>query len=320
VVDNKSTKTRRGLGKGLGSLILSSDAESGVNIDFTEIPINKVEANPNQPRIDFSEERLAELQESIRKDGLLQPIIVRPVGSGYQIVAGERRWQACKRLGYQTIAAKVIIVNDIEAQEISLVENLQRDNLNPIEEARGYQRLIDISGRKQKDIAESVSKNQATISNALRLLSLPEEVQEMMFEGKLSAGHGRAVLSVSDEEVRVRLATKIIDESLSVREAESIARLYGTHGLERSKRLPTPRSFKLVARRLRQQLETSVRVKSVRGKNRIEIEFKDEEDLQRIVDLLGNVSSRTEAEANNLQLPEPVDFEEWNNRESVSIT
>ena len=294
MVDNRNNKPRRGLGRGLGSLILSADAESGVNVDFTEVPIDKIVPNPNQPRVDFSEERLQELLESINKDGLLQPIIIRPEGSGYQIVAGERRWQACKKLGYKTIAAKIVVVDDVVAQEISLVENLQRDNLNPIEEARGYQRLIDLSGRKQKDIATSVSKNQATISNALRLLSLPEEVQEMMLEGKLSAGHGRAILAVPDEEGRVRLTNKIVEENLSVREAESLARLYGVNGLERSKRAPSPRSFKLVARKLRQQFDTSVRVKTVRGKNRIEIEFKDEEDLQRIVDIINGSGSQEE--------------------------
>ena len=305
------SKSKRGLGKGLGSLILSADAESGVNVDFTEIPINKVEPNPNQPRIDFSEEHLQELQDSIQKDGLLQPIIVRPYGSGYQIVAGERRWQACKRLGYKTIAAKIVVVNDIEAQEISLVENLQRDNLNPIEEARGFQRLIDVSGRKQKEIAVSVSKNQATISNALRLLNLPEEIQDMMFEGKLSAGHGRAILSVPDEEGRIRLANKIVEESLSVRETESLARLYGVNGLERSKRTPSPRSFKIVARKLRQQLEASVRVKTVRGKNRIEIEFKDEDDLQRIFDIISPPSLQTMALIGSGWQAELEEEEEW---------
>jgi len=293
VTDNINSRQRRGLGKGLGSLIVSADAESGVNIDFTEIPIDKVTPNPNQPRIDFSAERLAELQESIKKDGLLQPIIVRPEGSGYQIVAGERRWQACKKLGYKTIAAKIVVVNDIEAQEISLVENLQRDNLNAIEEARGYQRLIDISGKKQVEIALSVSKNQATISNALRLLSLPDEIQELMFDGKLSAGHGRAILSIPDEDGRIRLANKIVDENLSVRETETLARLYGVNGLERAKRAASPRSYKIVARKLRQKLETSVKVTTVRGKNKIEIEFKDEDDLQRIFDLIENSQLET---------------------------
>jgi ParB family chromosome partitioning protein len=284
VPEKKTTpsKSKGGLGKGLGSLIVSADAESGRNVDFVEIKISEIKPNPNQPRTDFSEEKIAELMKSIEKDGLLQPILVRPEGSGYQIVAGERRWQSCKRLGYKTIAAKVVVANDIEAQEIALVENLQRDNLNAIEEARGYQRIIELKGCKQKDVAEAVSKNQATISNALRLLSLPEEVQDLMFDGLLTSGHGRAILSVPEEDGRIRLAKKIVDENLSVREAETLARLYGTQGMDRVKRPPSPRSFKIVARKLRQQLETNVRVKSVRGKNRIEIEFKDEEDLERI--------------------------------------
>jgi ParB family chromosome partitioning protein len=291
VVDKKNIKTKGGLGRGLGALIQDADAETGRNIDFTEIKITQVQANPNQPRTDFSEERIVELMNSIKKDGLLQPILVRPEGSDYQIVAGERRWQACKRLGFNTIAAKIIIANDVEAQEIALVENLQRDNLNAIEEARGYRRLIDLKGCKQKDVADAVSKNQATISNALRLLSLPEEVQDLMFEGLLTSGHGRAILAVPEEEGRIRLAKKIVDENLSVREAETLARLYGTRDIERAKRLPSPRSFKLVARKLRQQLATNVRVKSVRGKNRIEIEFKDEEELERIFHMLSDTGN-----------------------------
>ena len=286
MADKKSTKSKGGLGKGLNSLIMSAEVESGRTVDFTEIKVSQIKPNPNQPRTDFSEEKLQELINSIKKDGLLQPILVRPEGSDYQIIAGERRWQACKHLGYSTIPAKVIIANDIETQEISLVENLQRDNLNAIEEARGYQRLIELKGCKQKEVAEAVSKNQATISNALRLLSLPEEVQDKMFDGLLTSGHGRAILTVPDEEARIKLANKIIEENLSVREAENIARFYETQGIERSKRPPSPKSFKIVARKLRQQLSTNVRVKAVRGKSRIEIEFKDENDLQRIFSLL----------------------------------
>jgi ParB family chromosome partitioning protein len=286
VAEKKNLKGKGGLGKGLGSLIQGADAETGRNVDFTEIKISQIKPNPNQPRSDFSEEKIAELMRSIEKDGLLQPVLVRPEGSDYQLVAGERRWQACKRLGFKTIAAKIIIANDIETQEIALVENLQRDNLNAIEEARGYQRLIDLKGCKQREVAEAVSKNETTISNALRLLKLPEEVQDLMFDGLLTSGHGRAILSVPEEEGRIRLAKKIVDESLSVREAESLARLYGTQGIERSRRLPSPRAFKIVARKLRQQLATNVRVKSVRGKSRIEIEFKDETDLERIFHLL----------------------------------
>jgi ParB family chromosome partitioning protein len=297
VAEKKNTKGKSSLGKGLGSLIISADAETGRNVDFTEIKISQINPNPNQPRTDFSDERITELMHSIEKDGLLQPILVRPEGSDYQIVAGERRWQACKRLGFKTIAAKVVIANDIEAQEIALVENLQRDNLNAIEEARGYQRLIELKGCKQKELAEAVSKNQATISNALRLLSLPAEVQDLMFDGLLTSGHGRAILAVPEEDGRIRLAKKIVDENLSVREAETLARLYGTQGIERARRLPSPRSFKIVARKLRQKLETNVRVKNVRGKNRIEIEFKDEEDLERIFLVLSDEQTKVLADS-----------------------
>lgn len=280
--ETKSVKPKGGLGKGLNSLIVSAEAESGRNVDFSEIRIQDIKPNPNQPRTDFSEERISELMSSIEKEGLLQPIIVRPDGSGYQIVAGERRWQACKKLGYKTIAARIVIANEAESQIIALVENLQRDNLNAIEEARGYQRLIELKGCKQAEVAEAVSKNQATISNAIRLLSLPAEVQELMANGLITAGHGRAILAIPDEDGRIRLAKKIASESMSVREAENLARFYGSQGIEQVRRPPSPRSFKLVARKLRQQLLTNVKVKTVRGKNRIEIEFKDEEELERI--------------------------------------
>jgi len=272
-----------GLGRGLGVLLKDATAETGSNVDYREIPLNKISPNPNQPRIGFDEERIQELENSIKKDGLLQPILVRPQGDGYEIIAGERRWQACKRLETETIPAKILILNDVESQQIALVENLQRDNLNAIEEARGYRRLIDLSGCKQKDLAEALSKSTVFISNAMRLLDLPEEVQDMMIEGFLSAGHGRAILSLSDEEARIKLAKKIIEENLTVRETENIARLYSSQGLERTKRAPSPRSFGIAARKLRKLLQTGVRVKTVRGKNKIEIEFSDESDLERIL-------------------------------------
>lgn len=288
-----------GLGRGLSSLIGSAAAESGSNVEYIEVSINRIEPNPHQPRTDFSEERIDELARSIKKDGLLQPILVRPVDNGYQIIAGERRWQACKALDYETMPVKIIVADEVEAQQMALVENLQRDNLNAIEEARGYQRLIDLSGCMQKEIAEAVSKKPTTISNALRLLDLPEEIQEFIYQGQLSQGHGRAILSIPDEEGRIKLAKKVAEEKLSVRETESLARLYATSGLERSKRPPSPRAYKIVARKLRQILETNVKVKSVRGKNRIEIEFKDEDDLERIFLTLNNKSQENLVNTSN---------------------
>jgi ParB family chromosome partitioning protein len=289
-----------GLGTGLGRLIESAESETGTNVDYREIPINKVSPNPNQPRINFDEDRIKELEDSVRKDGLLQPILVRPDGSGYQIIAGERRYLASKRLNKETIPAKILILNDVEAQQVALVENLQRDNLNPIEEARGFKRLLDLSGGLQKDLAEAVSKSHVTISNALRLLDLPEEIQDMMLDGSISAGHGRAILSVPDEEARVRLGKKIADEHLTVREAENIARLYGTQGFERSKRTPSPRAFGIAARKLRKLLKTGVKVKSVRGKNKIEIEFSDESDLERILAAIEDSKDQADPELTSI--------------------
>ena len=285
-----------GLGKGLGSLMGNAAAEAGSNTDIIEVSLDKITPNPNQPRNNFSQEKIDELAKSIAKDGLLQPIIVRPFEDGYQIVAGERRYHACKKVGLDTIPVKVVTIDELHSQELALVENLQRDNLNPIEEAWGYKRLMELGNYKQKDIANAISKDASTISNSLRLLDLPEEVQEMMFDGKLSAGHARAILSlpVEEEEKRISLAKKIADEGLSVREAENIARLYSIQGLGKTKKAPSPKSFKVVARKLRKKLDAPVKVRTSRGKNKIEIEFTDEDDLERIYKLLSGMEVATD--------------------------
>ena len=281
-----------GLGKGLSSLMGNAAAEAGSNTDIVEVSLEKITPNPNQPRTVFDQSKIDDLAKSIEKDGLLQPIIVRPLEDGYQIVAGERRYHACKKIGLDTIPVKIVTLDEARAQEIALVENLQRENINPIEEAWGYRRLMELGDYKQKDIAKAISKNPSTISNALRLLDLPDEVQELMFDGKLSAGHARAILSlpVEQEEKRIELAKKIVSEGLSVREAESMAKLYAVNGTTKTKREPSPKSFKYVARKLRKTLDAPVKVKTVRGKNKIEIEFSDEEELERIFNLINGTN------------------------------
>ena len=261
-------------------------AESGSNTVISEVSLEKISPNPDQPRSNFSREKIDDLAKSIEKDGLLQPIIVRPMGDGYQIVAGERRYHACKKVGLDTIPVRIMVVDDLQCQAIALVENLQRDNLNPIEEAWGYKRLMELGKFKQAELANAISKSPSSISNALRLLDLPEEIQEMMFDGKITAGHARAILSlpVEEEEKRIALAKRIANEGLSVREAESIARLYSVQGIGKPKREPSPKSFKTAARTLRKQLDAPVKVRTSRGKNKIEIEFNDEDDLKRIVE------------------------------------
>ena len=273
-------------------------AESGSNTVISEVSLEKISPNPDQPRSNFSREKIDDLAKSIEKDGLLQPIIVRPMGDGYQIVAGERRYHACKKVGLDTIPVRIMVVDDLQCQAIALVENLQRDNLNPIEEAWGYKRLMELGKFKQAELANAISKSPSSISNALRLLDLPEEIQEMMFDGKITAGHARAILSlpVEEEEKRIALAKRIANEGLSVREAESIARLYSVQGIGKPKREPSPKSFKTAARTLRKQLDAPVKVRTSRGKNKIEIEFNDEDDLKRIVERMTSNEAPTNVE------------------------
>lgn len=254
-----------------------------------EVLLAQVHPNPNQPRTNFKPEEIEELANSIKRHGLLQPILVRKTGDGYEIIAGERRWQACRSLGMETIPVRFWLADDTEAFEAALVENIQRSDLNPIEEAYGYKRLMERKGMTQSEVAQTVSKGRSTIANALRLLDLPEEAQQLLFEEKITAGHARAILSVPTLDGKKSLTNKLMEEKLSVRETEAIARLLA--GREKaastpSSRVPTPQSFKKAARSMSKILELPVRVKTVQGKNKIEIQFKDEDELQRVVAVL----------------------------------
>lgn len=256
------------------------DAEEGI----TEIDIELIAPNPDQPRTNFKKTELEELSNSIKKDGLIQPILVREIEDGdYQIIAGERRWQAAKLAGLKKVPIQVKNVDDDKALELALIENIQRSDLNPIEEAYGYRRLMERQKMTQADIAQAVSKGRSTIANALRLLDLPEDAQQLLFEDKITAGHARAILSVPTKEGRESLTQKIIDNKLSVREAESIARLLSNKGnTSNAKRESLPPRYKAVAKTMRDLFETNVRIKSVKGKNKIEIEFQDEAELERL--------------------------------------
>lgn len=256
------------------------DAEEGI----TEIDIELIAPNPDQPRTNFKKTELEELSNSIKKDGLIQPILVREIEDGdYQIIAGERRWQAAKLAGLKKVPIQVKNVDDDKALELALIENIQRSDLNPIEEAYGYRRLMERQKMTQADIAQAVSKGRSTIANALRLLDLPEDAQQLLFEDKITAGHARAILSVPTKEGRESLTQKIVDNKLSVREAESIARLLSNKGnTSNTKRESLPPRYKAVAKTMRDLFETNVRIKSVKGKNKIEIEFQDEAELERL--------------------------------------
>ena len=260
-----------------------------------KLPIAQVKPNPNQPRTHFDESALAELAESIRENGVLQPLLVRKKGQNYEIIAGERRYQASKLAGLDEVPVIIKDVDDQKMMELALIENLQRSDLNPIEEAKGYQQLIKKSKMTQEALAKAVSKSRSSITNSLRLLDLPEEVQQFLFEGKMTAGHARAILAVPFEEQRIKLAEKVVAEQLSVRATENLAPLFSVGDEPKPARPVTPQSYKKAARVLRQVFNTNVRVKQLRGKNKIEIEFKDEEQLSHILQMVVSLEQGDEA-------------------------
>lgn len=278
-----SPKKKQALGRGLGSLMGEAQTETGFTAADTEIAISDIVPNPNQPRTHFNESQLEELSESIRENGVLQPLLVRKKGQKYEIIAGERRYQASKIAELEKVPVIIKDVDDQKMLELALIENLQRSDLNPIEEAKGYKQLIKASGMTQEALSKAVSKSRSTITNSLRLLDLPEQVQNLLFDGKLTAGHARAILAVPYEESRIKLAEKVVADGLSVRATENLAPLFSVGETPKSPRAVTPQSFKKAARVLRQVFNTNVKVRSSRGKNKIEIEFKDEEDLSRIL-------------------------------------
>lgn len=265
-----------------------SSAEAALH-HLDEVPIELVHPNPNQPRMHFNKEELDELALSIEKDGLLQPILVREDAEGYEIIAGERRWQASQLAGLKKVPVRIKEADDMKVLELALIENLQRSDLNPIEEAYGYKRMMERGNRTQSEVASAVSKGRSTIANALRLLDLPEDAQQMLYEEKITAGHARAILAIPSDEGRAKLTEKLAKEKLSVREAESLARLIAGREKQKNnpvKKPPKPRFFRRAAKDLSESFDTKVQVRSVNGKNKIEIEFKDEEDLHRLYDLM----------------------------------
>lgn len=283
---------KSGLGKGLGLLVGEADAETAGMRSDSVIPIDEITPNKDQPRKLFKVDELAELADSIKQNGILQPLLVRKRGSGYEIVAGERRYQAAKAAGLTEVPVVIREISDDDVFKLALIENLQRSDLSPIEEARGYKQLLMDKGLTQEELAKALSKSRSAITNTIRLLDLPEEVQKYVEEGQLSAGHARAILAVPQEEARIRLAEKVIQEKLSVRQTESLAPLFSVCvEQERPRSAPQPQYFKRAARQLRLALDTNVKVKNVRGKNKIEIEFGSEEQLARIVDLLAGPGS-----------------------------
>ncbi len=281
---------KKALGKGLGSLMGTAEAETAALEPDSNLKISQIVPNKDQPRKLFKEAELSELSDSIKQNGILQPLLVRKKGTKYEIVAGERRYQAAKLAGLEEVPVIIKDISDAEVFKLALIENLQRADLSPLEEARGYKQLIKERSLTQDEVAKLVSKSRSAVTNTLRLLDLPEEVQQFVEDGLITAGHARAILAVPSPEGRVKLAQKVVDEKLSVRQTENLAPLFSVN--EETvvrKREPLPPSFKRAARTLRVALDTNVKVKNVRGKNKLEIEFADDEQLAHLVNLLSGM-------------------------------
>lgn len=289
---------KKGLGKGLDSLIPSNVLDTNDNKQKLEnnqkpdsiVDINKVEPNREQPRKFFDEDALLELSESIKQVGLLQPILVQDRESYYEIIAGERRWRACKLAGLKEIPVIIRKFTEQEIVEISIIENIQREDLNPIEEAMAYKRLLDEFNLKQDEVAEKVSKNRTTITNSLRLLKLCEEVRQMVIDGKLTTGHARAIISIEDPAEQTELAEKIFDEKMSVREVEKYIKSLNKPKSQKIKK--ENESLQVVYSNIEEELKLLFGTKvSISSKNdeksgKLTIEFYSHDDLERIIDII----------------------------------
>ena len=299
---------RNGLGKGLDSLIPDKKVKPAVS-DKTEekvkkeelnksgeimVKINEVEPNREQPRKDFDEDALMELADSIKQFGILQPLLVQKKKDYYEIIAGERRWRAAKIAGIKEVPIIVKNYTDQEIVEISLIENIQRENLNPIEEAMAYKRLLEEFDLKQDEVAERVSKSRTAVTNSMRLLKLSDRVQQMIVDDMISTGHARALLAIDDEEQQYMLANKIFDEKLSVRETEKLVKTLKNPKKEVKK---TIIEHTFVYENIEEQMKNIIGTKvsvnpKANGKGKIEIEYYSEEELERIYDLIMTIKDK----------------------------
>ena len=285
----------KGLGKGLGALLgdAALQTQEGGSVF---LPIAQVEPGMKQPRKRFDQESLSDLADSIRAHGIIQPLTVRRLASGYyQIIAGERRWRAAKLAGLEEVPAVIIEADDRKVMELGLIENLQREDLNPIEEAMGYRALVEDYGLTQEEVARQVGKSRPAIANALRLMGLPDAVRQLLEEGKLSAGHGRALLTLSDGGLQRKLAQKIVAEDLSVRQTEALAKRLAAAGSQADAPASAPAQdpMKLyrdaAAKELSSRWGRKVSITMGPKKGRLEFEFYNDEDLTQLLDRLESV-------------------------------
>ncbi len=292
-----AAKAARGLGKGLDSLIPAAttpktETEQGTKEKEAEtiVKITMIEPNREQPRKNFDEDALQELAESIKQFGLLQPILVQDRKTYYEIIAGERRWRAAKLAGLKEVPVIIRNYTDQEIVEISLIENIQREDLNPIEEAQAYKRLLTEFNLKQDEVAERVSKSRAAVTNSMRLLKLCDEVQQMIIDDMISTGHARALITIEDPEQQYMIAQKVFDEKLSVRDVEKLVKNLNKPEKVKKTVLEDERLaviYQSLEEKLRQALGTKVAITSKgNGAGKIELDFYDNDDLDRLIDML----------------------------------
>ncbi len=277
---------RQALGKGLGALIPDkAPIEAEKKKTFHICGIEEIEPNPFQPRKKFSDAQIQELAESIQEKGILQPLVVRRKGTGYELIAGERRWRAAQKAGIKEVPVIIKDVSEAELLELSLIENIQRENLNPIEEAEAFRRLIDQFQLTQEEISKRVGKDRTTVTNALRLLRLPQEIKESLAEGKISVGHARALLSLESSEKQKAAFKQILTAGLSVRQTERLVKNIRRKSSLGS-RVPKSSEWDGLIEDLQQILGTKVRIKGKGNRGKIEIDFYSREELDRLIELL----------------------------------
>lgn len=280
---------RRGLGRGLSALIATGESVGGLK--FEEIPTSAIRPNTHQPRSTFPEAGIRELAASIREVGILQPLVVRSTESGFELIAGERRLRAAKEAGLDRVPVLIRQAADNESMEMALVENLQREDLNPLETAAAYQALMEGFGITKEALANRLGKSRAAVTNTLRLAHLPERIREMLLEGGLTEGHARALLGLQDEEAMVRLANRVRSEKLSVRKTEELVR-EGNTGTEKSPKSSeteeraTPDGYEEATQMIQDAISLPVRVSTTRRGGKLEIRFRKKEELESLVSLL----------------------------------
>jgi ParB family chromosome partitioning protein len=280
---------KKGLGKGLGALIASAESEdSGVR----ELRINEVEPNSGQPRKHFNDEKLAQLAESIKQHGVVQPLIVQRDGNTYKIVAGERRWRASRLAGLQNVPVIIRDLSNKQVMEIALIENLQREDLNPIEEAEAYERLMEEFGMTQEEISATVGKSRPAIANSVRLLSLQDKIKNMVISGEISSGHARTILSIEDREIQLKAVEEVVKKELNVRETELLVKRLTTKKAGKKSKAADIEHLAL-EERFREIFGTKVKIINNKKNGKILIEYYSIDELDRIINIVENMSKNS---------------------------